>query len=369
MDFYDSQLTTVNRLKLDVLPVPELTANEMEQIKTETFENDKFVFSAYLNVSSKILVLADIILLIAEIAEYQAPSNLTKLCENIKFKILNKKPQNKNDKNIENMLLAPINDINFDKITMSFSQNFPHTSDLKNLRIFYNSLKNDHTMGGFLTMEIITQFFRSIHNKYKEDSAKIIEKLDELKTKAYDIQTRKTQHIFESFIQMFQEINRFKESLTDEDLKSGKLQTFFRKKSECLSSFNLQNKKKVIEKLKFMNQVSASSEEEKGAEVSMKKIDTMEQISYTNSYKPSYYFGLEEKSPKKEEEISELEIFEENRKNIKSEMDGDKKEVEKKESKKNEFKILQSMKPRSENEGYLKDMLKISSKKNDIEKS
>jgi len=368
--FYDSQLTTVNRLKQDVLPVSELTTNEIEQIKEETFENEKFVFSAYLNVSSKILLLSDIILLISEVGEHLAPNSLTKLCENIKLKIINKKQnQNKNEKVKDNTLMAPINDINFDKITASFGQYFPLTSDLRNLRSFYNLLKSERAMGCFLNMDLIAQFFKSIHNKYSANSDKIVEKFDELKSKAYEVQNRKIQYIFENFIHIFDEISRFKENLTDAELHSARMKSFGRKNSECLSSFNLQNKKKQIDKIKIMTENSTSSDEEKkNHDFSLKKNDTFEQISYSNNYKPSHYFNLDESSPKKDEEKSEGDIFEENRNIIKSDLMGKIQENDKKENQKNELQIRKFMQNQAENDTYLKNMLKISSQKDQIER-
>ena len=382
------QLITVNQLKHEILPIALISQNEIDQINQKYYENDKFTISTYINVSAKILILSDIIVLISEIAPDFASKELKKLCEHIKIKISNKKVSPKKAeksgktslhlKMNENPLIISTNDTNFDLIASFFSHLFPLSYDLSNLRKFYNSLKNDRVMSYFLNIEIINQFFKSIHSKYEGNSSKILEFFEDLKNKAYEIQKKKIEQSFESFINIFKEIVNYKDLLTETEIASSKLQPSYRKTMNSrLNSFIQQSKKKQIEKIKIINRFSMDSEEDskdfKILEEINKKVDTLEQISAKESYKPSYYLNVELNNAQKEEQQkSDSEIFDADRNQIKNELMGE--DIDEPSNKKQKNKEIpdsihsKSSKNISTQNNYLKDMLKIALKKDQIEK-
>lgn len=361
VSFYDNQPTTVNRLRQELLPVPELTAAEIEQFREETLSNEKFVFSAYMSISSKILLLSDIILLVSEIGNGCAPASLTRLCEGIKGKVLSRKAVPKGEK----ALMAPSNDISFDRVMSSFGLYFDIARGLGVLRTFYGRLKSERTMSGFLNMELIGQFFKSAAAKGRENSERVLERFEELRLKAYEMQTRRFSQVFENFAQIFEELAAFKESQIEAGVYP-RLSVSARKEGDFSSNFNVKSQKKQIEKIKAMNY--ASDEEGEKAELSMKGIETLEDLSHSKNYKASYFLGLEEGSPRKEDERSDSEDFEEGRRNVKEEISGVAKEVLGNDVKKSKA-IPSSMKSLYQQDNYLRDMLRISAEKHNIERS
>ena len=355
----------------EILPIPIILNNEIEQIKRKYYENDKFIFSIFLNISAKIFFVSDIILVISESAGDFTPKDFKKLCETIKLRVSNKKKSNvvKSEKNSQheyylNQLNEAPNEVTFDMISPMFFHLFPLTSDLNNLRSFYSSLKKERVMSFFLNEDAINQFFKSIHHRYEKDSQKILEFFEELKIKAYEIQKKKIQQIFEYFIQIFHHLSNYKESVKDLGINFSKIKET---PIERLNSFILKTNKKQIEKIRNLTKVSSESDEDmENVEHSLKKFDTLEQIAIKDNYKPSYYLNLEGET--KEEELkSDSEIFELSRKNIKYEI-SERNKV-KTEQKKEEVQPRRSLKSQMHQNDYLREMLKITFQKNEIEKS
>ena len=144
-----------------------------------------------------------------------------------------------------------------------------------------------------------------------------------------------------------------------------------------LNSFVSKTQQQQIEKVKILNNISSSSEFDetlkKKEDSNYLKVDTIEQISITKGYKPTYYLSLDEENHElKEEQRSETEIFEEERVNIKKNIMGSKISDEdlKKEPNIWENKTTKNSSKYKNDDGiYLRDMIRFSMKKNEIARS
>lgn len=376
---YNYDIITVNQLKQELFPFSLITSNEINQIQQENFDNDKFIFSTYMNISSKIILSTNIILLIAEISERPPPNNMKKVCENIITFINTQKKIDNNSRNSpfsldENPLPQHISNLNFDQITSIFCEYFPQNFNLDILRTFYFQLKKERVMSYFLTIDIIKQYFKSIYENNRENSQKILDNFNELKTEAYEIQNKKIYQIFQFFIQIFHEIYTFREILKDLEITSSQLKDskLISRNDIGINNFTSQINKKQIEKIKILNYSSSDNEEIfKNNEDLNKKIDTIEQISYKENYKPSHYLDNEEVEKKQKiKEKSDDEIFEEIRQEIKNELNENyDNENFKRFKKKGEAQVIIDVKYQSQYDNYLRNMLKFSTAKSQIERS
>lgn len=334
------------------------------------------------------------VFLISKIAEIDPPPDLKRLCDNIRKKLsYRKKPEprkknitslhlNKFDENFEKLpFIIDVNEISYDDIAEEYFNVFGTNTDLKYLRQFYNLYKNDRVLSFFISIGMICHFFKMIKEKFPNSPKKIVEMVNELKKKAYDLQNKKINENFQFFIQILHEIQNYKQFLKDNGANVenfGRIYDSFSNLQRINSFVNKKNKQQ-IEKIKILNNISSSSDPEeehlKKNEVSdYIKIDTIEQITTNNNgYKPSYYLSLqEEMGDKKNDQKTETEIFEEERAIIKKNIAGEKNLND--DSKKDlniwENKSMKtSLKYKNDNGIYLRDMLKFSEKKNGIARS
>lgn len=383
-NIYKKEIITVNQLKQEIIPVPILSTNEIEHIKKELLQNEKFIFSTYNNISLKILLLSDMINLVSNIAGTNPRYDLKRICENIQSS-LKIKPNRKHNNSFHlsktekvdhpmNKLTLDFNDVNYEDIAERFCFYFKGHKDLTALRKFYHVYKNDRVMSYFLSYEMISNFFKMVQEKY-DDPYKIEDLLVELKNKAYELQNKKTKQNFNFFIQILQEIHKYNQSVENNEIVSERKNSVSNKTKKQLRSLNTlvsKNNPQQIEKLKIMNSLSSSSEFDRKSQKKSEeyiKLDTLEQISTNNGYKSAYLLNHGEKTEKKENEKTDNELFEETRNIIKAELMGQKSSLDESKKEMNFWEIRRNKSNNNDNGEYLRDMLKFSMKKNQIARS